>query len=306
MTLQNPGKKPNPMRAATRWGGGVVAVVLLIMLGSCGVNMVGSVIQPGDVGVKIRTLGTAAGVDPKPYPSGWNFKGLGEHFVEYPVIERTYTYTREADARGNENEEITFADNNALSMTADVQLVLQVEPAKAPALYKRWRLSFDDLLDIPIRNDVRTAIAAESELVSVQQLYQGGRQEVIRRALIRLQQKWEPQGVHITQLDWIGPIRYPEVITQSIQATTKANADRVAAEAKVAVATANAEAQIASAKGEAEAMRLRGEALRSNPELVQQIYAQRSVGLCPPGTRTCIIGQGAWGLVPGNTGGDDK
>lgn len=303
MTSQNPGRA-NPMRSAIRWGGIVLVLLFLLLLASCGVGMVGSVIQPGDIGVKIKTLGTAAGVDPRPYPSGWNFKGLGEHFVEYPVIERTYTYTREKDARGPENEEITFADNNALSMTADVQLVLQVNPAAAPALYKRWRLSFDDLLDTPIRNDVRTAIAAEAEKVPVQFLYQGGRQEVIRKALTRIQAKWEPQGVHISQLDWIGPIRYPEVITQSIQATTKANADRVAAEAKVAVATANADAQIATAKGEAESIRLRGEALRSSPEVVQQIYAQRSAGLCPPGTKTCIIGAGAWGLVPGAQ--DDK
>ncbi len=75
MTSPLPASRGNPMKSAVRWGGGIIALLLLLLLGSCGIGMVGSVIQPGDVGVKIKTLGTAAGVDPKPYPSGWNFKG---------------------------------------------------------------------------------------------------------------------------------------------------------------------------------------------------------------------------------------
>ena len=66
---------------------------------------------------------------------------------------------------------------------------------------------------------------------------------------------------------------------------------------RVAEARANANAQIETARGEAESIRLRGDALRANPQLIDQIYAQRSQGLCPPRASTCIIGQGAWGLT---------
>lgn len=97
------------------------------------------------------------------------------------MIQRTYTYTREADERGPENEEVTFSDNNALPMTADVQLVMRIDPSKAPALYKRYRLTFDQMFEGPIRNDVRSSIAAETELVSVEFLYRGGRQQVIQK-----------------------------------------------------------------------------------------------------------------------------
>ncbi|MDB5432036.1 MAG: band 7 protein [Caulobacter sp.] len=268
-------------------------VVALLLLGTCTVRAVGTVIQPGDVGVKIRTLGPDAGVDEsRSYPSGWNIKGLGERFVEFPVIERTYAYTHEKNVDGIENEEVQFADSNALQMTGDVQLVIAVDPNKAPALYKRWRLTFDQLLETPIRNDVRTAISAETEKVPVTFLYSGGRQEVIHRALSRVQAKWEPQGVHITQLDWIGPIRYPDVVTQAIQATTKANADKTAAEAGVAVANANADKRIAEARGLAESTRLQGEALRANPEVLRQKEIERWNGICPLNTRTCIVGGG--------------
>ena len=108
---------------------GAAAVLLLVSLVSCG-----QTIQPGNVGVKIRTLGPNAGVDKTPLPSGWHLNLPGERIAEFPVIQRTYTYTREQDERGPENEEVTFSDNNALPMTADVQLVMRIDPSKAPIM----------------------------------------------------------------------------------------------------------------------------------------------------------------------------
>ncbi len=243
--------------------GGVI-VLALIGLVSCG-----QTVQPGNVGVKIRTLGPNAGVDPTPVPSGWHVNLLGERIVEFPVIQRTYTYTKDADERGPENEEITFSDNNALPMTADVQLVMRIDPSKAPELYKRYRLSFDQIFEGPLRNDVRSAVAAETELVSVEYLYKGGRQQVIQQALERVNKKWSPQGVEVSQLDWIGTIRYPQVILDSIQMKTKADADAAAAQAQVAVAKAQADALIAQATGQAEANRLLAASIASSPGIVQ-------------------------------------
>lgn len=229
----------------------------------------GQTIQPGNVGVKIRTLGPNAGVDRTPVASGWHLNLLGERIAEFPVIQRTYAYTHEANVDGPENEEITFSDNNALPMTADVQLVMRIDPSKAPSLYTRYRLTFDQMFEGPIRNDVRSAIAAETELVSVEYLYRGGRQAVIQKALARVNHKWEPQGVNISQLDWIGTIRYPQVILDSIQAKTKADADASAAQAQVAVAKAQADAQIEQARGQAESNRLLAQSIASGPEVVQ-------------------------------------
>jgi regulator of protease activity HflC (stomatin/prohibitin superfamily) len=258
---------------------GAVALLLLGGLVSCG-----QTVQPGNVGVKIRTLGPNAGVDAAPVASGWHLNLLGERIVEFPVIQRTYTYTREADERGPENEEITFSDNNALPMTADVQLVMRIDPSKAPALYKRYRLSFDQIFEGPLRNDVRSAIAAETELVSVEYLYKGGRQQVIQQALNRVNHKWAPQGVEVSQLDWIGTIRYPQVILDSIQAKTKADADAAAAQAQVAVAKAQADAQIEQARGQAESNRLLAMSIASNPEVVQLRAIEKWDGHLPTTT----------------------
>jgi len=255
---------------------GTGLAVLLI-----GLFVLGQTIQPGNVGVKIRTLGPQAGVDKSPLRSGWHINLPGERIIEFPVIQRTYTYTRETDERGAENEEVTFSDNNALPMTADVQLVMRIDPEKAPALYTRYRLTFDQLFEGPIRNDVRSAIAAETELVSVEFLYRGGRQAVIQKALQRVRSKWEGQGVNVSQLDWIGTIRYPQVILDSIQMKTKADADAAAAQAQVAVSKAQADAKIEEARGQAEANRLIANSIAASPGVVQLRAIEKWDGKLP-------------------------
>lgn len=253
-----------------------LVAVVAIALTSCG-----KTVEPGNAGVRIRTLGPTAGVDPVPLNSGWHFKGIGEHIVEYPVIQRTYSYTKEIDERGTENEEIAFADNTGLPMTADVAITLQVNPASAPNLYKTYRLSFDQLLDGPIRNDVRSAIAAETERVNVDQLYSGGRQQVIQRAMARVTRKWARFGVTVSQLEWIGTIRYPEVILNAIQAKTRTEQETLTARAQVAKAQAQAEAQIAAARGQAESIRIINEALAANPRYVELKAVEKWDGRLP-------------------------
>ena len=265
----------------TKLFGRLIAGLAVLGLLLFGVVSCGTTVEPGNVGVKIRTLGGAAGVDRQPLSSGWHFKGIGERIVEYPVIQRTYSYTREADERGPENEEIAFADNTGLPMTADVAITLQVNPASAPRLYETYRLTFDQLLDGPIRNDVRSAVAAEAERVNVDALYSGGRQLVIQRALARVSAKWARHGVTVTQLDWIGTIRYPDVILQAIQAKTRTDQETLTARAQVAKAQAQAEAQIAAARGQAESIRIINEALAANPRYVELKAVEKWDGKLP-------------------------
>lgn len=253
----------------------------LLLFGSCSVISQGTTVEPGNVGVKIKTLGTGAGVAPEALPARWYFRGIGERIVQFPVIQRTYSYTRDRDERGNENEELQFSDNTGLPMTADVSVTLQVNPASAPMLYQTYRLTFDQLLDGPIRNDVRSAIAAETEKVSVETLYSGGRQTVVQKALARVSSKWARHGVTVSQMDWIGSIRYPSAVVDRMQEKTKLEQEALAAKALEAKETALANAAIAKARGEAEAIRIKGEAIRANPQVLQQQAIEKWNGELP-------------------------
>lgn len=304
-----------------------VAVLAFVLVGGgCTVSACSVTVESGEAGIKTTKFGANPGVQPTELRPGWHWKGIGEEIIVYPTRQRTYSYTREPNADGKENEEIAFADQTGLPMTADVNLTIRVRDDKAADLYARWRQPFDDLLDGQIRNDVRSAIAKETEQVPVScnlnpvasgsgvsptpaavpaaptpcagSLMGAGRQLVIQRAFQRVRSKWAAEGVEISQMEWVGTIRYPPSVTAAVEARTQTEQRTLAAQQKAAEARANAEAAIETARGVAESTRLRGEALRANPEIIEQIYAERSQGLCPPKATTCILGQGAWGLVP--------
>jgi regulator of protease activity HflC (stomatin/prohibitin superfamily) len=304
---------------------GITAVLVgFLFVAGCTVLSHATTIQSGEAGILNKTFGSGAGVQLRELGPGWHWRGIGEKIIVYPTRQRVYSFTREGNADGQENEEIAFADQTGLPMTADVNLTIRVRDDKAADLYAEYRLPFDELIDNPIRNDVRSFLAREAEKVPVScslaqtaqpptadgvaapaaapscpgSLMGQGRQAVLQKAFVNLRAKWAVKGVEISDMQWVGPIRYPEAITNAIKNRTEVEQRTLAAQQRKAEAEANAAAQIETARGIAESTRLRGEALRANPEIIDQIYAERSAGLCPPRATTCILGAGAWGLVP--------
>lgn len=238
-------------------------------------------IDSGSVGVKIKTLGDHPGVQNEPLQPGYVITGFGEEVDSFPVIQKNYAFTKDSDKNSDHNEEITFSDKNGSPLSADVSITLRVQPAFAPSIYRKYRLSFEDLLDGQIRNDLRNAINSESEQIPVEQMFGGGRELIIQKALAKLQAKWSKEGIEISQLQWIGQLRLPQAVQDSILARTKADQDQQTALARVAVAEAQAKEKVAIAQGDADAIRIRGEALRSNPQVLQQLAIEKWDGHMP-------------------------
>ncbi len=243
-------------------------------------------IDQGSVGVRARTLGDG-GVDPTAIKPGWTGVGLGEEVTEYPVTQKQYTYSR-PQQEGQANEEIVFSDKNGTPITGDVSITMNVNPALAPQLYKSYRLDFESLRDGQIRRDVQAAINSESDLIPVEQMFGGGRETLLSRALARVQKKWDAQGVTISQLQWIGVLRPPQSVIQSILARTQADSDVAKANAQVTVAEAEARVKVANAQGDADAARIRGQALAANPQILQQQALDKWDGVLPT-----VMGAGA-------------
>jgi regulator of protease activity HflC (stomatin/prohibitin superfamily) len=303
---------------------GAIAALLLVMtlsVGSCSVT-----VESGYMGIKTTKFGSNPGVQRAELGPGFHWEGIGEKIRTYQTLQRTYSYTREANNDGRENEEITFSDVLGLPMTADVALTFRIREDKAADLYATWRQEFDAFIDGPLRTSVRAAIARETEklpvacnaqqsaLPNVQpvapgaaapvapgtpdsedcpgQLIGPGRQIVLQRAMQALQREWTPQGLEIIRMEWVGSIRYPETVLAAIQSRTTAEQNTRAALERVNLERANAEARIAQARGQAEANRLLAESIRSNPEVVRLREIERTLGLCPLNSTTCVIGQG--------------
>ncbi|MGV3579975.1 SPFH domain-containing protein [Brevundimonas sp.] len=324
-------------RLSPRFSGGspgrtialIVLILGLILIGGISVTSCSVTVESGYMGIKTTKFGPNPGVQPEELGPGFHWEGIGEKIRTYQTLQRTYSYTREPNADGRENEEITFSDVLGLPMTADVALTFRVREDKAADLYATWRQEFDAFIDGPLRTSVRAAIARETEklpvacnaelgnpsraptvpVVAVEgqpavalpvgtqdaedcpgQLIGPGRQIVLQRAMEALQREWAPQGLDIIRMEWVGSIRYPESVVAAIQSRTTAEQNTRAALERVNLERANAEARIAQARGQAEANRLLAESIRSNPEVVRLREVERTLGICPLSADTCVVG----------------
>jgi regulator of protease activity HflC (stomatin/prohibitin superfamily) len=254
------------------------ASIAALSLAACG-----QTIDSGNVGIKIKNYGSGAGVQAQSLPTGWQPLGIGERIVEYPVITRTYQWTRAKDGDTQDNEEFAFNDSTGLPLTADLSITFKMDPQKVPEIYKTYKLDFDALRNGPIRAYVRTAVALEASKYTSDQLYTADRQKVIVAALADVQKHFANSGIDITDMQWIGSIRFPDSVTHAIEQKTAADQQaQVAlrqvevnenqAKARVAAAEGEAAAKVAQAKGEAEALRIQGEAIRQNPQVLESKY----------------------------------
>lgn len=253
----------------------------LIAAAAISLSACGQVVDAGNIGVKIKNIGTNTGVQDAPVTTGWQFVGLGERIVEYPVTQKVYTFTHLKTEGSDVNEEIVFNDNTGLSLAADVAVTARVQPNKAPSLYAKYRMDIDELIHGPVRNAIRSAINAEAEKLSAEEIYTGGKTDLLQRAMVRVQQHYAAEGIEVLNLEWVGSIRYPRSVTDAITLKTTKLQEAEAAKADEARATAQANAKIAEAKGEAEATRIRGEALRTNPQILQQMWIEKWDGTLP-------------------------
>jgi regulator of protease activity HflC (stomatin/prohibitin superfamily) len=305
----------------------VLTIVLVIAGAGITVTACSVTVESGYMGIKTTRFGAEPGVQREELGPGFHWEGIGEKIRTYPTLQRTYSYTREANSDGRENEEITFSDILGLPMSADVALTFRVREDRAADLFATWRQDFDVFIDGPFRTSVRAAIARETEKLPVAcnaqqsaqpgiqpiapaqdaaaapavpavlddpdcpgQLIGPGRQVVLQEALRALQREWGPQGIEISRMEWVGSIRYPEAVVAAIQARTTAEQNTRAALERVNLERANAEARIAQARGQAEANRLLAESIRSNPEVVRLREIERTLGICPLSSSTCVVG----------------
>ena len=170
--MTNAGMTPNPFgsRGAAAVGrtiSMVMAVFALLIIASLSVTSCSVTVESGYMGIKTTRFGPNPGVQPEELGPGFHWEGIGEKIRTYQTLQRTYSYTREANADGTENEEITFSDVLGLPMTADVALTFRVQEDKAADLFATWRQEYDAFIDGPLRTSVRAAIARETEKLPV-------------------------------------------------------------------------------------------------------------------------------------------
>jgi regulator of protease activity HflC (stomatin/prohibitin superfamily) len=259
-------------------GGGIAMGVLFLLGAGAGCTRQ---VHPGNVGVLVKNIGSDAGVSPRPIGVGLYFMGFGQHLYEYPVFSRTYTWTQSRSEQSQTNEEFLFQDKNGLTLSADVAVAFSVDSSKAPKLFQKYRTDMEGVIAGPLRNAVRDALVTRASDMSVEEIYGPRKAELIHAAEADVRRYMAPFGLTVERLYWASNVRLPDTVLAQINMKIANEQAALAAQAKVAQAKAEAEQQIETARGEAESIRIRGEALRSNPEVARLQAIAKWNGVLP-------------------------
>lgn len=238
----------------------------------------------GEVGVRYHTLGSDRGVEQTPLDMGYYLTGPGTGIETFPTFAQTRNWT-------NENgEAIKFADSGGLPVTAEMGITFQVNPAKAPYLYQRYRRGIDEITDIFIHNMVKDTLIEEGSRMPIEDIYGTGRSVLLSKVEKEIQRQVGPQGIQVQKVYWIGELGLPDAVKQAIVGKVRAVQRAQQIENEVAQTRAEAQKNVAEAEGRAKARLLAASAEAEankeiaasiSPTLVEYLKVQKWNGQVP-------------------------
>jgi regulator of protease activity HflC (stomatin/prohibitin superfamily) len=235
--------------------------------------------------------GDHKGVSDIPTTTGWTFYNpLGTSVYEYPTFMQSAVWTASKDEGHPSNEEITFTTVDQLQVGADISLAYQLNPAKVPAFYVKFRNdNLDQFTHGFLRNLAREKFDSVAGKYKIEQIM-GDNGPFLKEVRDALQKDLDPIGVELQQFGFIGAPRPPQSVINAIQAKVQATQLAIQKQNEVAQAQADAAKHVAEAQGYADALAKRSEAeaeanLRIakslTPELVEWQKIQKWNGQLP-------------------------
>jgi prohibitin 2 len=232
------------------------------------------VIPAGHVGVLFNVFG---GVQDQELSEGFH--------IVLPVVQQVTQYDvrqQEITLATTTGDQINARSSEGLDIGVDVTVIYQVVRTEAARLHQDIGPSYES---VRLRPQIRTAVRDGIAEYNAASLISTQRMTLQRGIELSLSQSLERDNINILGV-LLRDVRIPTLITSAIeekqaaeqQVEVEENRRRqaeIAAQRRVIEATGERDAAIARAEGEAEAIRLRAQALRGNPDLIQLEFAQR-------------------------------
>lgn len=240
-----------------KWQMWAVAALSVSLTGCGGCSR----ISPGYVGIKSTVAGTGRGLSDAAVGPAWVFYNpFTESVFEYPTSAQTVVWTKNTAEGKPVNEEITFTNKDRMTISADISLGYQVQPAKAAAFYLKFRSDdLDTFTNGIMRNWAREKFDSVAGRYDINQIM-GDNAQFLSEVRTDLQKELDPIGITLIQFGFIGAPRPPEVVTQSINAAIQATQIAQQKQNELVQAQADAAKEVARADGDARATLARAEA----------------------------------------------
>lgn len=220
-------------------------------------------IPPGSVGIVVNKWGQNRGVQDYTTTTGFvSYNPISTDIEEFPTSAQTVKWTQDPKEGGlndkdnaGTDESITFVTNKGLSVNADVSLTFQFTDQKLiPAFYVKFRS--DDIKSFAygyLHNVTRNSMTEVGAHYTVEDVMGGKTEEYVKAVQAKIQDDVAPLGITIGQFGFIGKLRPPEQIVQSINAAQQAQYLAQQKQNELFQAQADAAKQVAWAKGAADA-----------------------------------------------------
>lgn len=248
-------------------------------------------VPSGNVGVKFQLYGDGKGALQE-LPPGRYWVGWGYELYTFPTFTQTYTFTRASNEGRPVDESISFQTAQGLTVNADVGITYHIDPSKVTLIFQKYRKGIDEITDIYLRNMIRDALVKEASNLDIESVYGKGKASLVESVQQDVANEVGAVGIVVEKIYWIGELRLPDNVVQSINA--KIQATQMAEQRQNEVAQAQAEAQkveaeaqgkaqaqLTIAEAEAKAISLKGDALRQNPNVVQMSAIEKWNGQLP-------------------------
>ncbi|WJN64571.1 putative serine protease [Erwinia phage Pastis] len=226
-------------------------------------------VEPGHVGIKVNKLGDDKGVGEVVgvgrYWTGWNT----EVYV-FPTFKQMKTY----------DDAFNFQMSDGTTIGYHIGMAYKVNPTKVTTVFQTYRKGVDDITDTDIKQKIADALNRLASKMTTDKFIDGGKADLLDNALKDIQNEMAPIGIEVISLSYVGKPEYPATVIASINAKVTANQTTLQREQEVQqrIAEANmareqakgeADAVLTKAKAEADAIKLRGDALRQNPGVME-------------------------------------
>lgn len=243
-------------------------------------------VDPGFVGVKVKTLGQNKGVEPEVLGTGRYWMGMYYDLYQYPTYMSIYSFTLDETEGSPVDEAFRFQSIEGITCNVDLAISAHADPILAAKLFTTYRKDMESIIKENLRQDVANYFIRYASNLRVDQLYSKEKMDMIAKAKEDLTAKVAPTGIVVDDISYKSDIRFPQEVSDAIIGKIKAVQEATKKENELASAEADAKKLAAAAQGEYEKTILEAKANEAlsrsiTPSLIQYELAKRWNGVSP-------------------------
>lgn len=212
-------------------------------------------VPAGNVGVKVYTLGGSKGVDAEEVPVGRYWLGLNEELYLFQTFTQNYVWTADSRPGSETDESISFQSKEGMNVNADIGISYAIDPTKATEIFQKYRRGLEEVTDTAMRNAVQNAFNEVASTRTVETVYGEGKVDMMAEVTRKVREKFDPIGIHVESIYYIGTLRLPEPVVASINAKNAATQKAQQRQNEIQQSKAEAQKKVEEANGEAQSIR---------------------------------------------------